>query len=228
MQPNKKSLKTSDDLESSAGERRVTFSSRVQVRRGRILSPEECDLPKSTFWYSRSEYRRMREEIVEFRDTLRAVPSLDAITTMNCLAPSKASSFVEDEHHCLRGVEHFVFPDLKLRKDRRKYDLKSMLLNPGSHPVPRQPLHDSQHNLGGDGLVQACRTLTRQAALEAIERALADAEAILENVGESKIPARPLHHRDSFSSAKRFATGSPSALSTNGRFRGGSQSMVCN
>jgi hypothetical protein len=184
-----------DYLRSSDRGLRVTFSRRVQVHRGRVLSPEESDRPRSSFWYSRSEYRKMRQEITEFRVKCRSLLE----SAPNSCSVSSRTQVLEDEHHCIRGLEHYLFPEFTVETERRRGNLFSMLSKASPRLISSKPFHD-------DELAQACRELTRQSALEAVERALADAEAIIGSSGQRKHTSR-LPHQDKGASPKTFSNG---------------------
>lgn len=118
----------------------------------------------------------MRNEIAQVSKTFRrrsSIGSLDSIIGVDSIDE-------EDETCCIRGVEHLAFPELTERKKMLQESLFSLLRN----GCTVEDAHYGEHGTGSHDhqtCALAIQSKTRESAIEALERALRDAEYILKN-----------------------------------------------
>lgn len=228
--PSRRPSSSSSSSLSSSSCRKVRFHPEVRVYKGQVM---EEQMPRSKLWYTRSEFRQMKQEIMETRKIYRRRLSLDSTSIVQSSSSSSSSLLTsstsqltpflmenshdvshhddedddkqhdeDDNHYCLRGVEQFIFPETKRVQVQRRDNLLYLLVDQkqrqycggtttgsaccdqrsiGHGPVndPWSSSSSSPPNSKTDldeNLVEALQATTREAVLEAIERALEDSK----------------------------------------------------
>lgn len=182
----------SDRSKVKVSSKKVTFFSQVRVHRRKIDNDEE-DIPRSDFWYSRSELRAMKQDILAFRKIWRHhqlaadddIDDTDERPSEKNEAEDVNEQFDENEY-CPRGVEIFLYPQIrKLREKRRDALLFSLMDAKDSidgdrgfcHPIEDgSSSHSDDSTFSYQSINETMEEESQQAVLEAIHRADQDAQ----------------------------------------------------
>jgi len=175
--------------------KKVSFFPNVRVHRRKIHEQYDDDdeTSRSELWYGRSEYRAMKQDILAFRKIWRQQWWTAVDDDGNTEGESKSPLELDGSEYCPRGVEHFLFPELRRVRQKRRDTLLIILVD-GKDSVDgdRISQSDGSTSFSGEGssssssfssyefLFEILENVSHEAVLEALHRGKQDAKAAIE------------------------------------------------